>query len=93
MTLNMLRTSRINPLLSAHAQLFGIFNFDKTPLAPLGIRAMIHERVGQRMSCGDHGKEGWYIGLALQHYRNYNVYVKETNSERTSNTVEFFQAS
>ena len=90
MTLNMLRTSRINPMLSAHAQLFRIFNFDKIPLAPLGISAMVHERVGQHMSWGDHGKEGWYIGPALQHYPNYNVYVKETNSERTSNTVEFF---
>ena len=66
MTLNMIRTSRINPMLSAHAQLFGVFNFDRTPLAPLGIRAMVHERVGQRMSWGDHDKEGWCIGPALQ---------------------------
>ena len=77
-------------MLLAHAQLFGVFNFDQTPLAPLGIRVMVHERVGQRMSWGDHGKEGWYTGPALQHYRNYTMYVKETNSERTSNTVEFF---
>ena len=70
MTLNMLHTSCIKPMLSAHTQLFGVFNFDRTPLAPLGIRAMVHEHVGQRMSWGDHGKEGWYIGPALQHYRN-----------------------
>ena len=35
-TLNMLRQSRINPKLSAHDQVFGTFNFQRTPLAPLG---------------------------------------------------------
>jgi hypothetical protein len=33
LTLNLLRTSRINPKLSAHAQLHGIFDINKTPLA------------------------------------------------------------
>jgi hypothetical protein len=34
MTLNMLRGSRINPKLSAHAQLHGVFDFNRTPMAP-----------------------------------------------------------
>ena len=36
LTLNMLRTSRTNPRLSAQMALDGIFNFNKTPLAPPG---------------------------------------------------------
>ena len=39
-TLNMLRTSRINPKLSAYATLEGQFNFNQTPLAPPGTRAL-----------------------------------------------------
>eukprot|EP00804_Cyclotella_cryptica_P004439 CCRYP_006849-RA/>CCRYP_006849-RA protein AED:0.22 eAED:0.22 QI:0/-1/0/1/-1/1/1/0/209 len=35
-TLNLLRVSRVNPKLSAYAILEGQFNFDKTPLAPVG---------------------------------------------------------
>ena len=35
-TLNMLRSSRLNPRLSAYTQLEGSFNFDTTPLAPQG---------------------------------------------------------
>jgi hypothetical protein len=47
MTLNMLRRSRINPRLSAHTQIFEFFNYNQTPLAPIGTRAVVHERTTQ----------------------------------------------
>jgi hypothetical protein len=34
LSLNLLRGSRINPTLSAHAQLHGAFDYNRTPLAP-----------------------------------------------------------
>ena len=38
-TLNLLRPSRINPKLSAYEILNGVFDYNKTPLAPpLGVR-------------------------------------------------------
>ena len=43
LTLNLLRTSRINPRLSAEEQLNGIFNFNRTPIGPLGTRVVVHE--------------------------------------------------
>ena len=49
-TLNMLRQSRINPKLSAHDQLFGTLNYNRTPLAPLGTKVIIHEKPKQRAS-------------------------------------------
>jgi hypothetical protein len=36
LTLNLLRSSRIHPSLSAHASLFGNFDFNRTPMAPPG---------------------------------------------------------
>ena len=42
-TLNLLRTSRINPKLSAYAQLHGAYNFNRTPLAPPGTKIIIHD--------------------------------------------------
>jgi len=42
-TLNLMRASRINPRLSAEAQLNGAFDYNKTPLAPPGTKVLIHE--------------------------------------------------
>ena len=41
--LNMLQQSRINPKLSTHDQVFGTFNYQRTPLAPLGTKIIIHK--------------------------------------------------
>jgi hypothetical protein len=40
-TLNMLCMSRINPKLSSYAALEGQFNFNKTPLEPVGTKALV----------------------------------------------------
>ena len=88
-TLNMLRISRINPKLSAHDQVFGVFDYNRTPLAPLGTKIIIHERPDQRPSWGKHGKEGWLIGPAIHHYRHYTVIVSDTGGKRVSDTIEF----
>jgi hypothetical protein len=44
MTLNMCRPSRINRKLSAYQQVWGNFDFNKTPLAPPGYKVVVHER-------------------------------------------------
>jgi hypothetical protein len=90
MTLNMLRTSRINPKLSAYTQLFGVFDYNKMPLAPLGTKAVIHERPTQRRTFGNHGQEGYYVGPAMAHYRHYSIFVTATRGDQVSNTVDFF---
>jgi hypothetical protein len=68
MTLNLLQTSRLNPRLSAHAQLHGMFDFNRTPLAPPGTRALVFEDPKSRESWAPHGKEAWYVGPATEHY-------------------------
>ena len=91
LTLNLLRTSRINPKLSAYAQVFGQFDFNATPLAPLGTRAIIFEERSTRPTTfADHGAKGWYIGPCLQKYRNYKVWTIKTRESRESNRVDFF---
>jgi hypothetical protein len=89
-TLNLLRASRINPRLSAYAQLSGAFDYNATPLAPPGIKCIIHEKPGQRGSWAPHGVEGWYVGPAMEHYRCWTIHVTSTNSERIGDTFEFF---
>ena len=58
LTLNLLRTSRVNPRLSSHAYLFGNFDFNKTPLAPPGTKVVVHEKPRQRASWDFHGVNG-----------------------------------
>ena len=90
MTLNMMRPSRFNPLISAWTQVHGEFNFDRTPLAPLGCKVIIHDRPRQRGAWEDHGTPGYYIRRAEHHYRCYTSWIPTTHAERVSNTVEFF---
>ena len=42
--LNLLRPLRINPKLSAHAILNGIYDFNKTPMAPPGTKVVVRTK-------------------------------------------------
>jgi hypothetical protein len=89
-TLNMLRTSRINPKLSAATHIFGQYDFNRAPLAPPGTRIIAHETPNRRRTWAPHVQYGWYIGPALEHYRCYTVYITKTRAERVVETVDFF---
>lgn len=88
-TLNLLRPSRINPRLSAYAQIHGQFDFSKTPLAPPGMKIMAHVLPKNRASWDTHAKPGFYIGPALHHYRCHKVWIKRTQAERIVETVKW----
>ena len=88
-TLNLLRASRIHPHLSAYSGLFGNFDFLRTPLAPPGTKIVFHNKPSQRASWAFHGQEGWYIGPAMDHYRNITAYFPKERSEKVTDTVTF----
>jgi hypothetical protein len=89
-TLNMLQTSRINPKLSASTHIDGQYDYNRAPMAPPGTRIIAHETPNIRRTWAPHGQDGWYIGLALEQYRCYTVYITKKISERVVETVEFF---
>ncbi len=43
LTLNLLRVSRRDPTVLVNKELYGTFDFNKTPLAPLGTKALIYD--------------------------------------------------
>jgi hypothetical protein len=86
----MLRTSRINNKLLAYAILEGPFNFDKTPLALPGTKAIIYNDPKTRTSWGPHGDDAYYLNRAPEHWRCYKFYVPETKSFRISGAATFF---
>ena len=87
LTLNLLRGSRINPKLSAYAQLFGAYDYNRTPIAPLGTFVQVHEPATKRSSWSPHSSDGWYIGPALDSYRCVRVYMSESQADRIVSTV------
>jgi hypothetical protein len=89
-TLNMLRTSRINPKLSAATHIFGQYDFNRAQMAPPGTRNIAHETPSRRRTWDPHGQDGWYIGPALEHYRCYTVYITKTRGYRIAEAVDFF---
>eukprot|EP00957_Ditylum_brightwellii_P080424 6117107-Ditylum_brightwellii.AAC.1 len=70
-TLNLMQPCRMNPALSAEATLNGCYNFDATPMAPLGTKVSVHIKPNCWATWGFHALPAWYIGPAMQHYRCY----------------------
>ena len=91
-TLNLLCASRINPRLSDHAQLHGAFDFNRTPLGPLGTRIIAQNTPGKRESWAPHSAHAWYLGPASFHYRCYRAFIIETRAENIAQTIEWFPA-
>lgn len=89
-TMNLLRGSRINPKLSAYAQIKGPFDFNKTPLAPPGIKVVVHEKPQNRATWDAHGVDGFYLGPAMESYRCYHTFISKTRGERITDTLEWF---
>jgi hypothetical protein len=88
LTLNLLRSSHTTPHLSAHAHLNGLFNYNSTPLAPPGMKVLIHERPLERGSTwSPHNTEAWYLGPATDHYRQHRVWVPATGAVRVVDTI------
>lgn len=88
LTLNLLRSSRRNLSLSAHAAIFGHFNFNAIPLAPPGTKVVVHHK--KRKTFGVHGLDGWYVGPSMHHYRCYCCFIPSTGGTMHADTVDFF---
>eukprot|EP00804_Cyclotella_cryptica_P021893 CCRYP_000851-RA/>CCRYP_000851-RA protein AED:0.26 eAED:0.15 QI:0/0/0/1/0/0.33/3/0/868 len=90
-TLNLLRTSRIDPTKSAYHQLHGHrYDWNAHPLSPPGTKAIIYESPNTRTSWGPRGLDAWYCGPSLDHYRNAKFYVPATKAYGISGSYDLF---
>ena len=65
------------------------FNNDAAPIGPLGCDIIAHRKTGTRKSWDFRGAAGWYVGVALQHYRYHTIVAKATRTVQIYDTVEF----
>jgi hypothetical protein len=89
LTLNLLRQSNAVPSVSAYQYVRGTFDYNKTPLGPMGSAVQMHESRDNRGTWAERLIGGWYLGTSLKHYRCHIIHVKKTKSERISDTVFF----
>jgi hypothetical protein len=89
-TLNMLRTSRREPTLSAYDDLEEPFDFNKTPLAPLGTKGLIYEDPTVRNSFAPHATDVFYVGPPKLHYRNMRFFDPTTRGFRNSGSLKLY---
>jgi hypothetical protein len=75
MTINILRPSHARPGISAHSYLFGQFDFNRTPLAPIGCKVQCHAKPGDRGTWEEHSADGWFLGCSKLHYRTFLCYI------------------
>jgi hypothetical protein len=88
LTLNLLRPSRINPQLSAQAQVHGAFDYNRTPLALPGIQVLAHVRPEARKTWAPHADDGFYLGPAMHHYRCHRIWMTKTAAKCIVQTVK-----
>jgi hypothetical protein len=89
-TLNLLRTSRLHPQLSAAAHFHGLIDYNKIYFSLPGCKIIAHEKPAKRRTWAPHGQHDYSLGPAMHHYRCQNVYISATASERIADTLEFF---
>ena len=87
--LNLLRPATHTPNVSANAYLFGKFNYNTHPLAPLGTAVEMNLVPTARETWAPHSATGYHVGVSLEHYRCYRELIKAMRSKRIGHTVFF----
>ena len=89
MQVNILRYSNIHPKVCSWTVLNGAHDFNRHPLAPLGVEIQMLEHPDKRKTWGVKSKPGYYVGTSLEHYRYYWGWMNDTKRIRGSDTVKF----
>jgi hypothetical protein len=79
----------LNPLLSTHEALEGTFSFDATPMAPLGMEVLVHQKPSRCKTWGYHAAKAWYLSHAASHNNCICVIMKEMGGERVTDTFRY----
>jgi hypothetical protein len=89
-TLNLLRTSRLHPQLSAAAHYHGLMDYNKTAFSPPRCKIIARQKPGKQQTWAPYGQHGYSLGPAMHHYWCQNVYISTTTSKHIVDTLEFF---
>ena len=89
MTLNLLRQSMLKPDTLAWSHFNGPIGYNHATLRPLGCKVIIQKETNAHTSWYLRGKDGWNVGMSLEHYRWQLIVAKYTKEFQVSDTVKF----
>ena len=69
MTLNFLRQVKFKPEISAYKCMEGPFDYNATPIGPLGCPIIIHKKTSLEHAWDFCGRKGWSLGAIMESYR------------------------
>ncbi len=90
LTLNLIRFSCMDPTKLANEEINGKFDYNKTPLAPLGTKGLVYDDPTGQASWASHGTDAYYMGPALKHYCCLQFYMPSTRRYRVANTWHLY---
>ena len=90
-TINLLRKSNATPNVSEYAHLRGPFNYNKIPMAPMGISVQVHEKTDKRGTWEYHTVKVWYLATSPEHYRTHRCHIKSTNNMLEKNCLPILE--
>ena len=62
----------------------GLFDWNRTPIAPLGSKSVIYAEPDKKPSWGPHAHDAFYVGRAPFHYRLKEFYMCDTHGFTTA---------
>jgi hypothetical protein len=85
--LNLLRFSQQDPIKSAKKEVNGKFDYNKTPLAPLGTKGLVYKYdSATHASSALLGNNAYCFGPALKNYRCLRFYIPNTRQYQVADT-------
>ena len=86
----MLQTCRRDPTISAYEALNGKFDYNKTPMTPLGSPAVIYDDPTTRNTFAPHCTDAIYVAPSMLHYINRKYWVPSTHKMRISSSERIY---
>ena len=91
-TLNILRTLRQNTKKAAYEELNGKFDYNKTPIVPVGIKALVYNDPSDRTSFEARTLDTFVVSRAQLHYRCFLFWIPATKGFCISDTYKLYPA-
>ena len=88
-TIKLLRQYNSTPNVLAYAHLSRPFDYNKIPLAPMGMSVQVYEKIVKRGTWAYHTVESWYLLTSNEHYRTHRCHIKSTSNKKFKYTVHF----
>jgi hypothetical protein len=89
-SINLLRHSRVHPDCSTYEMFKGPYDWNRYPMAPPGIKAIIYEDSNTCALWAPHGLDAWLLGPSKDHYRCHLYYIPKNNEYCVSDLANLF---